>query len=60
MTGGATDERAWYALQLAADLINEDRFSLPVAQTFGLDEIAEAHRLSETGHVRGKIIVLVD
>ena len=36
------------------------RFSLRVAQTFPLDQIAEAHRLSETGHVRGKLVLLVD
>ena len=34
-------------------------FSLPVAQTFPLAEIAEAHRVSENGHVRGKLVLLV-
>ena len=52
--------RAWYALAQAADLIEAGGFSLPVAQTFPLEQIAEAHALSETGHVRGKLVLLVD
>ena len=35
------------------------RFSLPVAQTFPLAEVAEAHRVSEDGHVRGKLVLVV-
>jgi NADPH:quinone reductase-like Zn-dependent oxidoreductase len=35
------------------------RFSLPVAQIFPLAEIAAAHRVSEDGHVRGKLVLLV-
>jgi NADPH:quinone reductase-like Zn-dependent oxidoreductase len=41
-------------------LIEAGRFSLPVARTFPLEQIAEAHRLSEGGHVRGKLVLLVD
>ena len=33
--------------------------SLPVAQTFPLAGIAEAHRVSENGHVRGKLVLVV-
>lgn len=32
---------------------------MTVAQTFPLDDIGEDHRLSETGHVRGKLVLLV-
>ena len=32
---------------------------MTVAQTFPLDQIADAHRLSEAGHVRGKLMLLV-
>jgi NADPH:quinone reductase-like Zn-dependent oxidoreductase len=60
MTGGPGSVRAWHALATAADLIEAGRFSLPVAQTFPLEQIAEAHTLSETGHVRGKLVLLVD
>ena len=41
------------------ELIESGRFSLPVAQTFPLAETAEAHRVSEDGHVRGKLVLLV-
>ena len=59
MTGGPDSKRAWYALGEIGELIDAGRFSLPVAQAFPLEEIAEAHRLSETGHVRGKLVLLV-
>jgi NADPH:quinone reductase-like Zn-dependent oxidoreductase len=60
MTGGASSKRAWYALDEVGGLIEAGRFSLPVAQTFPLEQIAEAHRLSEGSHVRGKLVLLVD
>jgi NADPH:quinone reductase-like Zn-dependent oxidoreductase len=60
MTGGANAKRAWYALGEIGELIDAGRFTLPVAQTFPLQQIAEAHRLSEGGHVRGKLVLLVD
>jgi NADPH:quinone reductase-like Zn-dependent oxidoreductase len=41
------------------ELIESGRFSLPMAQTFPLAEVAEAHRVSEQGHVRGKLVLLV-
>jgi Zinc-binding dehydrogenase len=40
-------------------LIESGRFSLPVAQAFPLAEVAEAHRVSEDGHPRGKLMLLV-
>ncbi|MGW4928368.1 NADP-dependent oxidoreductase [Agromyces sp. NPDC004153] len=42
-----------------ADLAAEGRFELEVSRTFGLDEAAEAHRVSEAGNVRGKLVILV-
>jgi NADPH:quinone reductase-like Zn-dependent oxidoreductase len=59
MTGGPDSKRAWYALKEVGELIEAGRFTLPVAQTFPLEQIAEAHRLSEDGHVRGKLVLLV-
>lgn len=50
--GGAGD----YALAQAAELAAAGRFTLPVERTFSFDEAAEAHRLSEAGHVRGKLV----
>ena len=51
--------RAVHALAEIGELIDSGRFSLPVAQAFPLADIAEAHRVSEDGHVRGKLVLLV-
>ena len=52
--------RAVYALAQIGELIESGRFSLPVGQTFPLTEVAEAHRVGEEGHVRGKLVLVVD
>jgi NADPH:quinone reductase-like Zn-dependent oxidoreductase len=52
--------RAIHVLSEIGELIESGRFSLPVAQTFLLSEIAEAHRVSEDGHLHGKLVLLVD
>ena len=51
--------RAVHALAGIGGLIESGRFALPVAQTFPLAEVAEAHRVSETGHLRGKLVLVV-
>jgi NADPH:quinone reductase-like Zn-dependent oxidoreductase len=51
--------RALHALTDIGPLIESGRFSLPVAQTFPLADIATAHRVSEDGHLRGKLVLLV-
>ncbi len=51
--------RAVHALAEIGDLIDSGRFSLAVGQTFPLADIAEAHRVSEDGHVRGKLVLVV-
>jgi NADPH:quinone reductase-like Zn-dependent oxidoreductase len=56
MTGGPGTKRAIHALRDIAPLIEAGQFRLPVQQTFRLDQISEAHRLSEGGHVRGKLV----
>jgi NADPH:quinone reductase-like Zn-dependent oxidoreductase len=48
-----------HALREIGTLIEAGRFTLPVAQTFPLEQIGEAHRVSETGHVRGKLVLLI-
>ncbi len=59
VTSGS-DGRSWQALALAAELFEQGRFTLPVAQAFPLADGAAAHRISQDGHVRGKLVLLVD
>jgi NADPH:quinone reductase-like Zn-dependent oxidoreductase len=59
-SGGMGTARAVHALAEIGDLIEAGRFTLPVSQTFPLDQVAEAHRVSEARHVRGKLVLLVD
>ncbi len=51
--------RALHALADIGALIDAGRFSLPVGPTFPLADVDEAQRVSEHGHVRGKIVLLV-
>ncbi|WP_395245431.1 NADP-dependent oxidoreductase [Agromyces sp. MMS24-K17] len=46
------------AVALAAGLAAKGEFVLEVAHRYPLVDAAEAHRQSETGHVRGKIVLL--
>jgi NADPH:quinone reductase-like Zn-dependent oxidoreductase len=57
LTSGGGEERSWDALGKAAILFEQGRFSLPVAQVFPFEQAAEAHRVSEGGHVRGKLVL---
>lgn len=43
-----------------AELCASGALRLPVSKTFPLKDAAEAHREMETGHVRGKIALLMD
>lgn len=54
------DGRSWQALPLAAELFEKGDFTLAVQRTFPLEEIAEAHLVSQEGHARGKLVLLVD
>jgi NADPH:quinone reductase-like Zn-dependent oxidoreductase len=58
LTGGADEARSWDSLAKAADLFEQGHFTLPVEQTFSFEQAAEAHRLSEAGHVRGKLVLV--
>ncbi|GAA5140651.1 NADP-dependent oxidoreductase [Pseudonocardia adelaidensis] len=51
--------RAVHALAGIGRLVESGRFSLRVARTFPLTEVAQAHRAGENGHVRGKLVLLV-
>lgn len=46
------------AVPHAAQLAASGRFSIELGPRFSLDDVAEAHRLSEDGHVRGKILLV--
>jgi NADPH:quinone reductase-like Zn-dependent oxidoreductase len=50
--------RALHALDEIGPLIESGRFSPPVVRPFPLTEVAEAHRVSEHGHSRGKLVLL--
>ncbi len=58
-SGGMGTARAVHALRDIGPLIEAGEFSLPVAKTFPLEKIGDAHTLSEEGHVRGKLVLLV-
>ena len=51
--------RAEYALALALALVDVGTFQIPVGATFPLAEIAEAHRVGESGKVRGKLVLTI-
>jgi NADPH:quinone reductase-like Zn-dependent oxidoreductase len=57
VTGGG-DFRAVEALGEAAALIEAGRFRMPVEQTFTFAQAGEAHRISQEGHVRGKLVLI--
>ncbi|MFJ4264038.1 NADP-dependent oxidoreductase [Paenarthrobacter nicotinovorans] len=47
-------------LQELADLVDEQKLQVEVAETFPLADAADAFRLNMDGHTRGKIVVTVD
>jgi NADPH:quinone reductase-like Zn-dependent oxidoreductase len=58
-SGAAGARRALHILTDIAQPIEAGRFTLAVARTYSLDQIAEAQRESEGGHVRGKLVVVI-
>jgi NADPH:quinone reductase-like Zn-dependent oxidoreductase len=58
-SGGMGAERAIHALREIGPLIESGQFSLPVAQTFPLAQVGEAHSIGEAGHTPGKLVLLV-
>jgi NADPH:quinone reductase-like Zn-dependent oxidoreductase len=57
VTGGG-DFRAVEALDEAAALVEAGRLHMPIAQTFTFAQASDAHRVSQDGHVRGKLILI--
>ncbi len=54
-----TARAAAHTLSEMAEPIEPGRFTRPVARTFPIEEIAEARRVSQDGHVRGELVLLV-
>ncbi len=48
-----------YELTQIADLVASGRVKAIIAKVLPLDQVAEAHRLSQTGHIAGKIVLQV-
>ncbi|MDP9345114.1 MAG: NADP-dependent oxidoreductase [Actinomycetota bacterium] len=59
VTGGG-DGRATEAFDEAAELVDTGRLHVTVAETFPFADAAQAHRASEGGHVRGKLVLIPD
>jgi NADPH:quinone reductase-like Zn-dependent oxidoreductase len=57
VTGGG-DARAPEALDEAAALFEAGGLQMPIAQRFTFDQAADAHRVSQEGHVRGKLVLI--
>jgi NADPH:quinone reductase-like Zn-dependent oxidoreductase len=57
VTGGGADSHPMQALALVAELLAQNKLVIKV-QTFPFDRAAEAHRISQSGHVRGKLVLV--
>jgi NADPH:quinone reductase-like Zn-dependent oxidoreductase len=57
VTGGGADSRPMEALDLLAGLMAQNKLVITV-QTFPFERAAEAFRISQDGHVRGKLVLV--
>jgi D-arabinose 1-dehydrogenase-like Zn-dependent alcohol dehydrogenase len=57
VTGGSADSHPMEAMALVADLLAQNKLVIKV-QTFPFDRAAEAYRISQGGHVRGKLVLM--
>jgi NADPH:quinone reductase-like Zn-dependent oxidoreductase len=57
VTGGGTDSHPMEALAQVAELLAHNELVIKV-QTFPFDRAAEAYRISQGGHVRGKLVLV--
>jgi NADPH:quinone reductase-like Zn-dependent oxidoreductase len=57
VTGGGSDSRPMEALAEVAELLADNRLVIKV-QTFPFERAAEAYRISQGGHVRGKLVLV--
>lgn len=57
VTGGGADSRPKEALVQVAELLADNRLTIEV-QTFPFERAAEAYAISQSGHVRGKLVLV--
>jgi NADPH:quinone reductase-like Zn-dependent oxidoreductase len=57
VTGGGADSHPMEALALVAELLAQNKLVIKV-QTFPFERAAEAYRISQGGHVRGKLVLV--
>jgi NADPH:quinone reductase-like Zn-dependent oxidoreductase len=57
VTGGGADSRPMEALAQVAELLAQNQLVIKV-QTFPFQRAAEAYRISQGGHVRGKLVLV--
>ena len=57
VTGGGADSRPMEALGLVAELLAQNTLVIKV-QTFPFERAAEAYRISQDGHLRGKLVLV--
>ena len=57
VTGGSADSRPMEALAEVAGLLAQNKLVIKV-QTFPFDRAAEAYRISQGGHIRGKLVLV--
>ena len=56
VTGGGADSRPMEALAEVAQLLQQNKLVIKT-QTYPFDRAAEAYRISQSGHVRGKLVL---
>lgn len=49
-----------YGLAVVAELANDKAYTVPVQATYTFEQAAEAHRISEAGHLGGKLVLTTD
>jgi NADPH:quinone reductase-like Zn-dependent oxidoreductase len=57
VTGGGADSRPMEALAVVAELLAQNKLVIKM-QTFPFDRAADAYRISQGGHLRGKLVLL--
>jgi NADPH:quinone reductase-like Zn-dependent oxidoreductase len=57
VTGGGADSRPMQSLAEVAGLLEQNKVVIKV-QTFPFTRAAEAYRVSRSGHVRGKLVLI--